>query len=102
MSRQTFKFADWTTAPDPSASAEYAAFCRDVITREGDPRRGELCRWEFRILDDKEEADRQQKAHADKEGHRLFVETSVCPTIVTPPAGSVLAGRLARLERATR
>ncbi|EME98050.1 hypothetical protein J7W19_21070 [Streptomyces mobaraensis NBRC 13819 = DSM 40847] len=104
MSRQTFKFADWTTTPDPKASATYSVFCRDSLNGADDDRNedAEPCGWSFSVLDDKAEADKQQKAHVEDAGHRFFVEVSTCPTVVTPPPGSVLAGRLARLERATR
>ncbi|MGW1075857.1 DUF7848 domain-containing protein [Streptomyces sp. NPDC002537] len=100
MTRQSFKFADWSTAPDPDAAAEYVVICRDVVKHDDDPEHDTPCRWEFRALDDRAAADKQQKAHTDKEGHRLFLEISTCPTVVTPPPGSVLAGRLARRERA--
>ncbi|MFC5720545.1 hypothetical protein ACFP1Z_10270 [Streptomyces gamaensis] len=104
MSRQTFLFADWTTAPDPKASAEYVVVCRDNLNGadEDHEEHPEPCGWSFSVLDDKDEADKQQKAHAEGSGHRFFLEVSRCPTVVTPPPGSVLAGRLARRERSTR
>ncbi|MDT0450953.1 DUF7848 domain-containing protein [Streptomyces hesseae] len=104
MRRQTFKFADWTTTPDPKASAEYTVICRDTLNGADDDRDedAEPCGWSFSVLDDKGEADKQQKAHADATEHRFFLEISRCPTVITPPPGSVLAGRLARRERATQ
>ncbi|MFI9718908.1 hypothetical protein ACIHFE_04520 [Streptomyces sp. NPDC052396] len=100
MSRSTFKFADWVTVPDEGAAAEYLVLCRDVIPGGDQGEHDTMCRWEYRVLDDREEADKQQKAHAEETGHRLFVERSTCYTIISPPPGSVLAGRLARQERA--
>ncbi|MEV6668644.1 hypothetical protein [Streptomyces sp. NPDC051162] len=100
MTSRNFRFVDWVTVPDETAAAEYVVICRDVIPGDGDQEHDTVCRWEFRILDDREEADKRQKAHVEKTGHRLFVERSTCYTIITPPPGSVLAGRLARQERA--
>ncbi|MEV4739954.1 hypothetical protein [Streptomyces sp. NPDC049555] len=78
--------------------------CRDTLYGASDDRKEQAqpCGWSFTVLDDKDEADKQQKAHADATEHRFFLEISRCPTVVTPPPGSVLAGRLARRERASR
>lgn len=102
VTRHSFKFADWTAAPDPNAAARYTVICRDTVNGAADDSRecAQPCGWSFIVLDDKAETERQQRAHVEATGHRLFVEHSTCYTVITVPPGSVVAGRIARRERA--
>lgn len=90
-----FRFDNWVTAQDPEGSAEYEVTCVSP-TSKGGP----LCRWSFSVLDAKDEAEAAQRDHVEKTSHRRFWEHSRIPTLVTAPPGSVVAGRVARYERA--
>ncbi|WP_455567719.1 DUF7848 domain-containing protein [Streptomyces abikoensis] len=97
MSRQRFRFDDWTTAPAPDASAKYEVHCASPVTEDG-----HLCGWRFSALDDKAPVEKAQRDHVEETGHRRFWEDHHIPTVVTAPPGSVVAGRIARYERAPR
>ncbi|MBH1934877.1 hypothetical protein I5Q34_11425 [Streptomyces sp. AV19] len=91
MSRSRHWFDDWTTIQDPATAAEFAVFC----TEEG-------CGERFIVKDSQAEAEAWTFNHTRDTGHLHFWQTFGHAIIVGTPPGAVLAGRLARQERAGR